>query len=297
MHTYTQQLPVVNAPTLQSSSMILRLHISMYTGRKADKKTQQEVLTGKGARSKGAASVYKSLFAGDQDLDSITAFASHARRRVSAMTVPWGDNGDRLLATKSFFDVSAELSSLRVEFEARVKLFSHNYGNKIGNAAFALGDLFDRNEYPHPDEITHKFAFGYSFEPLPDSGDFRVDLHNDALDMLRASYQKASDQRLEAAMQDVWSRVIDETTRLRDKMIVPEQGNRPRIFETTLDGFKELIGSLDALNITNDPQLETIRTQLHNALDPVDIDSLRESDSVRGAVKEQMQRVLDKFSI
>ena len=213
------------------------------------------------------------------------------------MTVPWGDNGDRLLATKSFFDVSAELSSLRVEFESRVKLFSHNYGNKIGNAAFALGDLFDRNEYPHPDEITHKFAFGYSFEPLPDSGDFRVDLHNDALDMLRASYQKASDQRLEAAMQDVWSRVIDETTRLRDKMIVPEQGNRPRIFETTLDGFKELIGSLDALNITNDPQLETIRTQLHNALDPVDIDSLRESDSVRGAVKEQMQRVLDKFSM
>jgi hypothetical protein len=176
-------------------------------------------------------------------------------------------------------------------------LFSYNYGTKIGNAAFALGDLFDRNEYPHPDEITHKFAFGYSFEPLPDSGDFRVDLHNDALDMLRASYQKASDQRLEAAMQDVWGRVIEETTRLRDKMIVPEQGNRPRIFETTLDGFKELIGSLDALNITNDPQLEIIRTQLHNALDPVDIDSLRESDSVRGAVKEQMQRVLDKFSM
>ena len=72
MHTYTQQLPVVNTPTLQSSSMILRLHISMYTGRKADKKTQQEVLTGKGARSKGAASVYKSLFAGDQVCVSCT---------------------------------------------------------------------------------------------------------------------------------------------------------------------------------------------------------------------------------
>lgn len=285
------------APTLQTSSMILRLHISMYTGRKADKKTREEVLADKGARSKGAASVYKSLFAGDQDLDSITAYASHARRRVAALTVPWGDNGDRLLATKSFFDVSAELSSLRAEFEARVALFSVNYGNKISNAAFALGDLFNRDEYPHPDEIVHKFAFSYSFEPVPDSGDFRVDLQNDALNMLRESYQKAADQRLEAAMQDVWTRVIDETTRLRDKMIVPDKGNRPRIFETTLDGFKELIGSLDALNITNDPQLETIRVQLHNALDPLDIDSLRESDSVRGAVKEQMQRVLDKFTM
>ena len=98
-------------------------------------------------------------------------------------------------------------------------------------------------------------------------------------------------------MQDVWERVIDEVERLRDKLIVPEEGKRPRIFASTFDGFKDLVGSLHALNITNDPNLEDARHDLSLALESVDIDSIRESDEVRGAVKEKMQRVLDKFAI
>jgi len=79
-------------------------------------------------------------------------------------------------------------------------------------------------------------------------------------------------------------------------MVVPEHGTRPRIHASTFEGFKSLIDSLDALNITNDPQLEHTRVQLKNAVDAVDIDSLRESDNVRNAVREQMQSVLDRFN-
>jgi hypothetical protein len=293
----TATLPAVEAPTLQSSAMLLSIHISMYTGRKADKKTREEVISDKGARAKGAASVYKSLFAGDEDLDAINTFQAKARRDIAAMTLPWSDAGIRLVSTRNFFEVSQALSSLRQEFDALVRKFVNNYAMKVSNAAFALGDLFDRNEYPDPAEITHKFSFSYSFEPVPSSNDFRVDLHNEAVEMLRDHYQKTSSERLNAAMQDVWARVIDEVTRLRDKMIVPEDGKRPRIFATTLDGFKDLVSSLEALNITNDPQLEDARVQLRNALEPVDIDSIRESDDVRNSVKEKMQRVLDKFAI
>jgi len=290
-------LPQVQAPTLQSSAMILRLSISMYTGRKADKKTKEEVVADKGAGSRAAASVYKSLFAGDADLDAINTFQAKARKRVADMTVPWTDGGDRLVSTRNYFEVAKELASLRSEFERLVGVFVSGYATKVSNAAFALGDLFDRNEYPQPAEIWHKFAFVYSFEPVPDAGDFRVDLQNDAINELRTQYQQAAQDRLNAAMQDVWQRVMSEVTRLRDKMIVPEKGKRPRIFESTFDGFKELVGSLEALNITNDPRLNDVRVQLKNALEPVDIESLRDSDDVRASVKSQMQSVLDKFAI
>ena len=290
-------LPAIDAPTLQSSAMLLSIHISMYTGRKSDKKTRAQVISDSGAKSKAAASVYKSLFAGDADLEAINTFQAKARRDVAAMTLPWSDAGVRLVSTKNFFEVSNTLSSLRAEFNALVKAFVDGYATKVSNAAFALGDLFDRNEYPDPVDIAHKFSFSFSFEPVPSANDFRVDLHNEAIDTLREHYTKTSDQRLEMAMQDVWSRVIDEATRLRDKMIVPEQGKRPRIFASTFSGFQDLIESLDALNITNDPKLEDARVQLKNAIDPVDLDSIRESPEVRGAVKEQMQRVLDKFAM
>jgi len=288
-------LPQVQAPTLQSSAMILRLSISMYTGRKADKKTREEVVADKGAGAKSAASVYKSLFAGDADLDAINTFQAKARRDVAFMTVPWTDNGDRLVSTRNYFDVADRLSTLRGEFDALVDRFVANYATKVSNAAFALGDLFDRTEYPDPQDIRHKFAFSYSFEPVPDSNDFRVDLQNEAIETLRSQYQSAAQQRLDAAMHDVWSRVMDEVTRLRDKMIVPETGKRPRIFESSLAGFKDLVGSLEALNITNDPRLEDARVQLQNALEPVDITSIRESDEMRDAVRNKMQSVIDKF--
>lgn len=290
-------LPEVKAPTLQSSAMILRLHISMYTGRKADKTTQQEVVTGKGARSKGAASVYKSLFAGDADLEAINTFQARARKIISYMTLPWSDSGERLVSTRNYFEVAAELSALRTEFDRLVDVFVDGYATKVSNAAFALGDLFNRGEYPQPNDIKHKFEFSYSFEPVPTHNDFRVDLQNETIDTLRKQYEQAAQQRLDAAMKDVWDRVMAEATRLRDKMIVPESGKRPRIFESTLDGFKQLIGSLEALNITNDPALEDVRVKLKNTIEPVDIDSLRESDDVRKNVQSQMQDVLDKFSM
>jgi len=290
-------LPKVNAPTLQSSAMLLRLNISMYTGRKADKKTKEEVVSDKGAGSRAAASVYKSLFAGDADLEAINTFQAKARKRVADITLPWSDGGDRLVSTRNYFEVARELSSMRGEFDALVTKFVNGYTTKVSNAAFALGDLFDRTEYPDPLEIKHKFDFRYSFEPVPSAGDFRVDLQNDALNQLRQQYQQEAQNRLDAAVGDVWSRVLAEVTRLRDKMIVPEDGKRPRIFESSFDGFKQLVESLEALNITNDPSLEDVRVKLKGTLDNVDIGSLRDSDEVRESVKAQMQSVLDKFTI
>ena len=290
-------IPSIDTPSLQSSAMLLSVNISMYTGRKADKKTRQQVISDNGATSKAAASVYKSLFAGDADLEAINTFQAKARRDVAALTLPWSDNGARLVSTRNFMEVSQALSSLRSEFNALVTKFVSGYSTKVSNAAFVLGDLFDRAEYPDPREVAQKFAFNYSFEPVPSSNDFRVDLHNETVDMLREHYTNTAEQRLQMAMQDLWERVIDEVERLRDKLIVPEEGKRPRIFATTFDGFKDLVGSLHALNITNDPNLENARHDLTLALESVDIDSIRESDDVRSAVKEKMQRVLDKFAL
>lgn len=290
-------MDTTNVPTLQSSAMILRLHISTYTGRKADKKTREEVVADKGAKSKSAASVYKSLFAGDADLDAINTFQAKARKRIADITVPWSDSGDRLVSTRNYFAVAKELSSLNTEFDDLVDVFASGYSTKISSSAFALGDLFDRSEYPPVEEIRNKFKFSYSFEPVPTHNDFRVDLQNEAIETLRSQYESVSEQRLKAAMQDVWSRVIDEATRLRDKLIVPEEGSRPRIFETTFDGFKDLIDSLDALNITRDAELDSVRVNLKNTLETVDIKSIRESDEVRNAVRNKMQSVLDKFAM
>ncbi len=293
-HSYNQEAPT-NVPTLQSSAMLIDLHIGTYTGSKTDNQTRDEVTIAKRAGSKRAHTVRKHLFAGDADLDAITTYIAHIRKQLILHTLPWSDYGTRMLSTKSFFDLSALLSSMRAEYYTLVDRFVDNFNLKVSNAAFALGESFDRDEYPTADHVRSKFKFDYVFSPVPAAGDIRVDLPAEALDVVRAQYAKVSDQRVEAATQDAWSRVLEMARYLKAKVTTGEDGKKPRIFESSLEQANELTEVLIGLNITNDPNLEAARLALKQALDPVDCTSLRESDEVRDAVRIKMDAILTKF--
>ena len=133
--------------SLSSSAMLLDMNISVYTGRKQDKVTAEEVNLAKNTRSSKAASVYKSLFVGDADLEAINSHAGKVRTWLYSVTLPWSDSGTRLVPTKAFFDISHELSEHEKEFDRLVQQFVTNYGVKISSQAFKLGKLFNPVEY------------------------------------------------------------------------------------------------------------------------------------------------------
>jgi len=95
------------------SSMMVDLHISVYTGRKQDKSTQAEVVANKGAKSKRAASVYKSLFAECKELDELTKFQARVRAEHYRLTLPWNDQGARLLPTRALLDYQKRMEQFR----------------------------------------------------------------------------------------------------------------------------------------------------------------------------------------
>ena len=297
--TQINQLPEGKAPTFASSAMLLDVHISMYSGRKTDRKTQDEVTVAKGAGSKRASSVYKHLFADDADLEAINRYQARCRRGVEDLTLPWADSGTRMVTTAAFFDVSRELTVMRTEFDRLVALFLTNYTAKISNAAFRLGALFDRNDFPVVDEIKHKFRFHYVFSPVPTAGDFRVDLHQSAVTMLRDHYSKVANERVQAAVDDVWGRVFEKVSHLRGKLGAQDESRKRRtpIYETTLENIKELARRLDGLNLTGDPAMTEAGEMMREAVDGVDIDSLRESDEVRDSVRSKMDAIINKFSL
>jgi len=295
MYEHTYNIDTTTVPTLQSSAMLIDLHIGTYTGSKTDNQTRDEVTAAKRAGNKRAHSVRKHLFAGDADLDAINVYIAQTRKRLLAATLPWSDSGSRMLSTKTFFDLSKLLSLWRADYYVLVDRFVDNFALKVSNAAFALGESFDRNEYPSADQVRSKFTFEYVFSPIPSAGDMRVDLPAEALDAVRAQYAKVADKRLEAAMADAWDRVLEMARYIKAKVTTGEDGTKPRIFASSIEQAKELTELLIGLNITNDPQLEEARVALKNALDPVDRDSLRDSDEVRDSVRIKMDALLSKF--
>ena len=289
-----------NSISIASSAMLVELNISTWTARKLDKKVSAEVDLAKGTKT-SAVNVNKNLLAGTGFLDTITKYAANARAWHISQTLPWSDNGLRLLPVSNFITYKEQLNTLETNFNALVEKFIVAYPNLVSAAAFQLGALFNRDEYPSREHITSKFGFRYSLAPLPTSGDFRIDIAEDGLNELKNHYEGVLETRVNGAMQDAWDRLHDVLSRMSERLTpdIDENGDEKRkIFRDSLvENAIEVCGLLKHFNITNDVRLEEMRRQLEDAMRGVDASSLRESDVLRQQTKRKVDDLLGKFAI
>ena len=277
------------------SAMLVTLNISTYSGRKQDRRTQDEVTTAKGSGSARAASVYKNLFADCAELDAITKFQARARMRHYQMTLPWDDMGSRLLPTASFMEYTDDMRKYQEEFDRLVEVFLDKYDTLVAAAAFKLGTLFDRTEYPERATIARRFKFELTHIPLPTAGDFRLDIESEVQAKLMRDYDARLQSQVAAAQQDAWTRVYDVLSRLKDRLTLDENGKRKTFHDTTVTNAQELCNALTQLNITKDPALEKARQQLEDAMAGVDPKELRKEESVRLVTLQKVSATLDAF--
>lgn len=280
---------------IQNSAVLVDLNLSVWTGRKTDKKTSDEVVLAKSAHSKNAASVSKHLLAGNDTLEKIQKHAANVRNWHYQQTLPWSDGGSRLLPMKLFFDYKAQLGEFEQEFNDLIAEFVRLYPTLVSAAAFQLGGLFDRNEYPDVTDIVDKFKFRYVFLPLPESGDFRVDVGADLKEELQAQYAGYYDAKINDAMKDMWDRLHDSLSKLSERLDYSEDGTKKIFRDTLVTNALDLCSMLSNLNVTNDPKLEDARRRLEDTLMGIDATDLRESPALRNDVMVKVNSILESF--
>ena len=284
---------------IDTCAMLVEFNASVWTARKLDKTTTDEVVATKHAAAKDAARVNKHLLAGRTELEVIQQAVGRARQYVYDKTSPWSDSGLRLLPNISFMAFTEKLDDFEHEFTALVKSFVIIYPSLITAQAMALGDMFKRDDYPSANEIMTKFSFRVNYMPVPTSGDFRVDVGNAAQAELKARLDKLTQERVDNAMSDVRERLSSHLKRMSDRLTTDYvQGEaKPRRFHDTLvEGALELCDLTKALNIVNDPALETARRDLEQVLVGVTPTELRKNEAVRQDVKKNVDAILSKFS-
>ena len=284
---------------IDTCAMLVEVNVRQWTARKLDKTTTEEVLIGKSAGSKGAARVNKNLLAGRPELETINQCVGAIRTYLYDVTLPWSDSGLRLLTTAKFMEFNQRMQDFEDKFNALVDDFVTTYPTLITAQAMALGDMFNRNEYPTPDDIKHRFDFRVNYMPVPTSGDFRVDVGNDAQAELQNKLAKLADERIENAMGDIKTRLKDHLKRMSDRLTVDYTGHKaqPRMFHASLlETANELCSLAKDLNITGDKDLEEARIKLHEAVNGLDVDDLRKDLDTRQAVKKDVDSILSKFN-
>jgi len=284
---------------IDTCALLVEFNASVWTARKLDKSTTDEVVANKNAAAKDAARVNKHLLAGRTELEVVQQAIGRARQYVYDNTSPWSDSGIRLLPNKLFMTFAARMNEFDEEIAALVKSFVAIYPTLITAQALALGDMFKRDDYPTANEIVTKFSFRVNYMPVPTAGDFRVDVGNQAQQELKERLEKLTQERIDYAMADVRERLGAHLKRMSDRLTtdyINGEAKSRRFHDTLVDGALELCDLTKALNVTGDTSLEDARKQLEQLLVGVTPTELRKNEAVRQDVKKSVDAILDKFS-
>lgn len=278
---------------ISNSAMLVDLNISVWTGRKMDKKVSEEVDASKGTKAR-AGNYHKKLLAGSDKLEKIQKIVSAVRTWNYSNTLPWSDGGSRLLPMKNFFEYKAMLNNFEQQYQQAVDEFLQEYPQLVSTSAFTLGSLFDRGEYPDAESLRGKFGFKYVFCPVPDAGDFRIDVEEEAKAELQQQYKSYYETKLAEAMKDAWTRLHDTLKHLSERMDYTDESKK-KFWDSTITNATELCSLLSNLNVTNDPKLEDARRKLEKALAGVKPEDIRESEAIRTNVKSKVDEILNMF--
>lgn len=280
---------------LVASSILVSLNVSVWVGRKTDKKNTNKVVSDNNATSKDAALVTKKIFADNPLLAEVSRKASKARVYVDSISLPWMA-GTKLLPMTKFLEFQENMEDLRIEFDAAVDAFLANYDIQVSAMAFKLGTLFDRGEYPMESELRQKFHMEWDFMPLPTSGDFRVDAEQALRTNLQEFYDTSVGNKVNESMKLVWEKLKTSLTHLVDRLGEDDSGKNNVFRDSLMENAHELVNLLSNFNITNDADMEQARKMLLAAIDGVEVKELRKNDETRSTVRADVQSILDKFT-
>jgi hypothetical protein len=260
----------------------------VWTARKRDRAATGDLLRMNNA-DKSAGQFNKNLLADCEELAVIQKFAANARTMHYSSTMPWSDSGLRLLPTAKYFDYHKAMTTMQAEFYRLVDVFLDAYDFEVAQVHAKLGDLFNRDEYPTSDSIRSKFRFGLSYVPVPDVGDWRVDMGSEATEVLRSEYAAFYQQQTERAMNDVLARVYDHLNRLTRQLGVDEDGKKGKIFDSTIDNLRDMVEMLEHANFSNDPNIALAQQKLQRTLAGLCRDDLVKNEIFREDTRASLQ--------
>lgn len=281
--------------SIAASSILVELNISVWTANKLDKRVTDSVLVSNGAMSADAGQFRKNLMAGTTIRKDIADFAASCRLWHNTTTLPWADRGARLLPTSLFLDYKTEANRRKAQFDHMVEHFLREYPTLQAQAQQHLGALYNPDDYPSVEAVADKFGFKMVFTPLPEAGDFRLDVANEDLEELRRQYDNSLNARLNEAMQSQWDKLHDMLTRMSDKLVEPEGEDKRRWHDTFISNAHDMCQMLTHLNVAKDPKLEEARLKLERAIHGVDIDDIKDDEFKREEVKTKLDAILKDY--
>ncbi len=243
---------------LSERAMLVKYSRSQWSARKNDKSVEKEVEQNHGAHDAGR---YSKILLAKEALEEAQKKSNEARSYFYAQTLPYDDDGWRILPTKNYFEFTAEMRNKTSAIETADRNFLYGYPNFVEEAKARLNGLWNEADYPPIEKVTKKFSVSVTTNPLPDSSNFPGNLQS-IVDDLSADLEKRLNEIQTRAMQDLWTRLYEAIDRIATTLENEEATFRDSLIQNLID----LCGLLPRLNLADDPDLERLRKEAETRL-------------------------------
>jgi len=281
--------------TLSSRAMLCSLSISQWSASKHDREASEEIAIHHGAQPDVGR--YNKLLIPKETLAEVRRIAGEARREHYFMTLPWDDNGYRVLAAV-YMEHTEKLREYSRQFMAAVEVFAAQFDQLVLESRSRLGGLFRAEDYPRPRQIRDKFGFETKVMPLPDANDFRVTLGDEEKDRIKRQIAASVEASLTVASRELWQRMYEAVSHLAERLTaykVTDQGVEHPFRDSIVTGLIKLVDVMPRLNVTADPELERLTAEVRASL-LVDPAELRKSESVPTDTAMRAARIARQMS-
>jgi hypothetical protein len=256
--------------TLKEKALLVKFSRCSYSARKYDKKVSGEVEAKYNARDAGR---YNKVLIAKEALEKGQKAANEARTYVYTQTLPWSDEGWRILTSANYLPFVQEMGKKIRAIEETDREFIDRYPDFKEEAKTRLNGLYNELDYPPVDEIARKFSCSLEFQPIPESPDFRLpdDMTQEQIDGIGKDLDERVKAATTAAIKDLWQRLYDVTSHAAERLSSPDAIFRDSLIQNITD----LCELLPRLNLTNDPNLETMRVEVLQKLTAYSPEQLR----------------------
>ena len=269
---------------LKTKVMVVNLNISQWTARKYDAGASREVEQNHGATDAGR---FNKILIANDSLKKIQKVAGSARTYHYFNTLPWGDNGDRILPTANYFNYVSEIGKFKSDFDTLVSDFVSLYPALKEEARMRLNTLFSESDYPMPGQIERKFDLRISFMPVSDGDDLRVNISQEEIERIKSEINGAISDRVTGAVTEMLSRIREAVSHVADTLEIPD-----KIFRDSLIGnVCSLIETIPLLNFDNDKHVNEVVDLIRPLC--VDPEQLRNNQEFRKEIALKAKFVLN----
>jgi hypothetical protein len=271
-------------------AMLAAIHISVWTAIKHDRKVSREVAEQHGAYA-GAGRYNKQLLREAERLESLRSLSGQIRQYFYKVTLPWSDEGYRLLPAHFYFDLTTKMREFETTFSQQVEEFLAVYPSYIEQVRPELNGLFREEDYPSTDKLRNKFGVKLEVLPIPSGNDFRVTLSEEEQARVAQEIDENVRQSLQKGTEDLWTRLKGVVAHMVERLNEPES----RFHASLVTNIGELVDLLPCLNVNQDEELNRFAGEIRDRLCGFTARDLKKNEILRAATVNDAAEILTQM--